>query len=227
MKLNLSSMGGGSNKQSGPAQDPLDAGSYPVRIVQMVHMGLQAQRPFEGQEKPPQQEIRVTYEFLDEFMLDEDGAEVEDKPRWVSEEFALHPLDVDRAKSTLRYNAFDPDNEGDGDIFSLVGRAGNLTIVAKQGNGKNKDKVYNNVSGANAMRAKDLKKHDDTPLINPSLLFSVDEPDMVAYGKLPDFVKDKIKAGLAYKSTELCKQLGEDKGDPDDSSDDEDEKEDW
>lgn len=218
MKLNLNSLGGGGTK--GPAQAALDAGSYPVRIVQLIHTGLQAQRPYDGQEKGPQQEMRITYEFLDEFMLDEDGGEIEDKPRWLSEDIAMHPLTSDRAKSTLRFNAFDSENDSDGNIFGLIGRAANLTIVQNQGRGKNSDKVYNNISGASSMRAKDLKKWEDTPLVNPPLLFSVDEPDMEAFGKLPEFVTDKIKSNLNYNGSALQKLLGGDAEEPEATDDD-------
>ena len=57
----------------GPAQEPIEPGTYPVRVAQIIDLGLQPQRPYQGQEKPPAYEIMMTYEFLDEFCLDEDG----------------------------------------------------------------------------------------------------------------------------------------------------------
>src|SRR3546814_6949836 len=40
--------------------EPLPAGTYPARLVQVVDLGLQPQRPYQGQEKSPAQEIMQT-----------------------------------------------------------------------------------------------------------------------------------------------------------------------
>ena len=101
-------------------QEAIEAGTYPARVAQVIDMGLQPQRPYQGQEKPPVQEILITYELLDEFCLDEKGEEIEDKPRWVSETIPFHNLEVDLAKSTKRYKALDPEMEFDGDFTQLV-----------------------------------------------------------------------------------------------------------
>ena len=104
MALNAktASSGGGMNIE------PLEPGTYPARLVQVVDLGVQAQRPYQGKEKDPVQEILLTYEFVDEFLKDEDGNEETDKPRWLSESMPLFNLSSERAKSTLRYNALDP-----------------------------------------------------------------------------------------------------------------------
>ena len=65
---------GGNNRVE---QEPMDAGTYPARIVQVLDMGVQEQQPFKGEPKPPVQELMVTYEFADEFIKDEEGNDVE------------------------------------------------------------------------------------------------------------------------------------------------------
>src|SRR3990167_9993288 len=80
---------------------PLEPDTYPGRLVQVVTLGLQKQQPFRGQEKAPVREIQLTYELSDEFMLDEEGEPLKDKPRWLSETMPFYSLGAEKAKSTL------------------------------------------------------------------------------------------------------------------------------
>ena len=75
---------------NGTRQEPIEPGSYPARLVQVIDLGLQPQE-YLGEEKAPKIEITTTYELSDEFMKDEEGNDIEDKPRWVSETFPLNP----------------------------------------------------------------------------------------------------------------------------------------
>ena len=43
--------------------NPLESGTYPARLLNVIDCGLQAQRPYQGQLKKPQPEILVTYEL--------------------------------------------------------------------------------------------------------------------------------------------------------------------
>ena len=134
--------------------DPLEPGSYPGRLVRVYDLGLQPQRPYQGQDKPPAHEIHVTYEFSDEFMKDEDGNDIEDKPRWLSETFVLNPLSSDLAKSTKRYNAIDPDHDHDGDWSQVLSYPIMINVVVNQKD----DKFYENVQSTSTMRKKDADK---------------------------------------------------------------------
>lgn len=201
MALNAKKVSGGGNKEF-VEQEILEAGVYPGRMVQVIDLGLQAQRAFQGKDKPPAQEIMLTYELVDTFMKDEDGEELEDKPRWVSEVIPLHNLKADRAKSTLRYKALDPTEEFGGDFSQLVDIPCNITLVQ---NVKG-DKTYVNVAGIAAMRPKDAQKCE--PLKNEAKVFDLDEPDMDIYNSLPEWIQDKIKANLNFKGSALEKNLG-------------------
>jgi hypothetical protein len=187
-------------------QEAMDAGSYPARIVQILDLGLQEQRPYQGEAKPPKHEIMLTYEFLDEFCLDEKGEELEDKPRWLSETFPFNNLDVDLAKSTKRYKALDPKEDLGGDFTLLADVPCVVTVVNKDGTGKHKGTVFNNVGGVSGMRAKDAAKAD--PLKNPTKVFVLDEPDLEVFRSLPDFLQDKIKGNLEFNGSILQKALG-------------------
>lgn len=233
MSLNASKIESTSNFKKAEALEP---GAYPARVVQILSLGLQPQRAFQGEDKPPKPEIYVTYELLDEFMLDEDGNEVKDKPRWISERIPMHSLDSDLAASTKRYYALDPENNYGGDWAKLISVTCMVTItnyVPKTGKnaGVTRDKVYS----VSSMRAKDAEKAGD--LVNPPKLFDIDDPDMVVFKSLPEWLqKVMTEDNLEFKGSALetainnfedSGELKENKKDQkdekeDDSSDDED-----
>lgn len=194
------------NKSSGPRQPNIEPGSYPARLVQLIDYGLQPQRPYQGQDKPPAYEIGITYELLDEFMLDEEGKEIEDKPRWISETIPLYNLKADKAKSTQRYHSFDPDEEYEGDFTQLIGAPCIVTIV----NNKSRDgNVYDNVATIAGMRPKDARSAPQ--LVNEPRVLSLDEENTELFLSLPEWIQDKIKNGLEWESTNLYKALQEEK----------------
>lgn len=198
MALNAKKIAG---NNAGPKQQAIEPGTYPVRIVQIIDLGIQEQRPFQGKEKPPAHEIMITYEFCDEFVKDEDGNDQLDKPRWLSETIPLFNLKADKAKSTQRYNAFDPTDSCDGDFTRLVGLPGLITVVNKN----YEDKVYNNVFSAAAVRAKEADRMP--PLVNEPRVFVLDEPDMEVFENLPEWIQDKIKKNLHFQGSALQKAL--------------------
>jgi len=178
-------------------QEILDAGVYPGRLVQIIDLGLQAQRPYQGKDKPPINEIMFTYELVDAFMVDEEGNELTDKPRWVGENMPLNNLKADRAKSTQRYMALDPNGVHDGDFSALGGTPVNIALV----HNKSGDKTYVNVANIAAMRPKDAEKCP--PLVNPVKVFDLDAPDMDIFNSLPEWVQTKIKANLNFQGSPL------------------------
>lgn len=198
MSLNASKI---ESKGKRERPDPLEPGTYPCRLVQVLGMGLQPQRPYMGEEKEPQYELNVTYEFLDEFLVDkETGKELKDKPRWLSESFPLHSLDSDLAKSTKRYMAIDPTKEFGGDWSQLVGTPCMVTIVQNPSK-KDPEVIYENVASVSSMRAKDAEKAPE--LVNPPKVFDAANPDMEIFKSLPEYIQDKIKGNLDYEGSEL------------------------
>lgn len=200
------------SQPTGPQQEPIEAGSYPARVVQVLDLGTQEQRPYQGEEKPPAHEVMVTYEFLDEFCKDESGDDLLDKPRWLSETFPLRSLDADLAKSTKRYKALDPDEKFGGDFTQLVDTPCTVVVVANPGKGKNADKVYNNIQGVSAMRPRDAQKAPE--LVNPPKVFVLDEPDLEVFQSLPQWLQDKIKGNLDFDGSPLDEALNGAKAKP-------------
>lgn len=181
-------------------QPTLEVGTYPARLVQFIDMGIQSRKPFKGEEKSPAHMARLTYELLDVFMVDKDGAELEDKPRWVSETIPMNRLDADLAKSTKRYKAIDPNMDFDGDFAALVGQPCMVTITHGD-NKKDPTRPYENIGNISSMRAKEAAKAAE--LKNPTTVFLLDEPDIEVFNKLPSWITDEIKGNLGFSGSAL------------------------
>lgn len=203
-----------SNRPSRPRVEAMEAGTYPCRLVQVLDMGVQPQRPYKGEEKAPAHELRVTFEFVDSFMpvWDEEGekwTEEEDleKPRWVSNSFPLRSITSDLATSTKWYTVLDPDMVHDGDWSKILGTPVNVTITKtprKDGEG-----FTNYIASISTMRPRDVEKTPE--LKNPPKILSLSETDTEMFNSLAKWIKDLITSGLEFKGTALQKALdGED-----------------
>ena len=220
MGLKASKKGSGS-KSDLPQQEALESGAYPARVVRIVDLGVQERRAFQGQPKKPAPHILITYELLDAYCLDDEGKELLESPRWITERFPVFSLDIDGAMSTKRMKALDPDNELDGDFAELLGKALMLTIVNNAGTGQHKGKVFNNVGGVGLMRKRDEDKAAE--LVNPTTLFDLDEPDMKVWDKLEGWLQKLIQEGVDFEHTTLAGMLDspekEEAGEEDDDGD--------
>lgn len=197
----------------GSRQDPLEAGTYMARVVQVIDLGLQEQQPFQGKAKDPAHMISVTYELLTEFCKDEDGKDMEDKPRWISEKFPLYSLGSDLAKSTKRYRVLDPGLEYEGDWSKLVGAACQVTVNTYP---KKDGSTGNGVSALTPM----LKGVQAPELVNEPKVFDLSDPDMEVFEGLPEWLRGVITENLEYNGSVLQSILeGESKADDTDYSD--------
>lgn len=203
--------GGGNFVEQGPL-----VGTFPARLVRVIALGLQPQRPYKGQEKDPAHEIDLTYELLDEFMVDENGKEQPDKPRWVSESMPFYNLSAEKARSTKRYNVLDPSGEHEGDWVELLGAPCMVTLVSNESNGK----TYTNVGSISPMRPKDAEKANE--LVNDPVSFDIDEPDLDVFNSFPEWLQGKLKTNLEYNGSALQEALGEEATDPSDDEEDDD-----
>lgn len=191
------------------AQPILEVGTYPARLVRIIDLGIQPQKAFKGEPKPPAHQVDWTYELLDVYMLDKEGNELEDKPRWVRERFNVNRPEADLAKSTKRYKALDPEELFDWDMTKLIGMPCMITITHGD-NKKDPTRPYENVGNVTAMRAKDAAKAPE--LQNPSVVFTLDEPNMEVFHKFPQWLQDLIKGNLEFKGSLLERSLGGGKG---------------
>lgn len=208
MALKSSALPKKNNDSKFPPQPDIDAGTYPARVVQIIDLGLQPQRAFKGEDKVPANDIMITYEFVDTFMVDEEGNDIEDKPRWFSEILPWFGTHVERAKSSLRYKALDPNDAYEGDLAQCINTPCNVTVVIN----KKADKTYVNIASVTGMRQRDADKCPE--LVNPSKVFDLSEPDMEVFEALPQWIQDKIKNNLEYAGSPLESILSGDKDKP-------------
>lgn len=187
------------------AQAELTVDNYPCRVAQVIDLGLHYKEEYDTvnkkyvpvTSKAPVNMLMVTYEFTTEFVKDAEGNDQEDKPRWLSEQFPLYPLDSELATSTKRYNAFDPGaGKFGGDWAKIAGEPCAVTIGLK-GNGKAK---IGNV-------AKPMKGMTVEALKNPVKTLDLSEPDLDIFNSLPAWLQDKIKANLEYAGSPLERLL--------------------
>lgn len=190
-------------KGGAPRTPPLEQGLYKARVVQVIDLGLQP-RSFAGEEKEPQQQIMITYELLDEFLLDEQGEPQEDKPRWLSETFGLNSPKVEKAKSTKRLLALDPSKKIV-DFSKLLGVPCVLSVVQNPSK-TDATKIFNKISDVIAMKAKEQLGLPQ--LVNEPRSLDLDAPDKAVFDELPDWVKEKIRSGLEFKGSTAEKVFG-------------------
>lgn len=204
MALNAKKVKNPSNK---PQQPVMEAGTYPARLVQLIDLGVQAQEPYQGKEKSPVHMIYTTYEFVDEFMVDEDGNPDETKPRWLSEKFPFYSLEADKAKSTQRYNALDPQCVHDGEWPELIAAPVMVTVGTQTTkSGPNAGKEYNKILSTSSVRAKEASRMAE--LVNEPKVFLLDDPDIDVFLSLPEWLQKEIKANLDYDQSLLQQRLG-------------------
>lgn len=157
----------GQQAKAGPAVDipTLPIGSYPARLLSIVDLGLQA-----GSAQYPDDKLQMslTFELSDEFLLDAEGNEMKDEPRFLE-------LDVtykedgymdDRSAIYKVWTALDGFNTP---IHELLGRPCMISVdvgVSK------KDKEFNKITSVSPMREKDAARLD--PIVGETFLFSLD-----------------------------------------------------
>ncbi len=206
MALNLSNRPKSTKSSNRTPQPNLEVGGHAARLVQIIDLGLQAQRPYKGQEKPPADMMYLTYELSHDFMKDEKGEDNPELPRWISEEVAVYGLEADKAKSTLRYRVLDPREEYGGDFSKLVGAPCTVVVVHNAGSGANTGKIFDNIGAVTP--AMKIPGYIQPDLVNPPAVFDLSEPNMEVFAKLPAFLQDKIKGNLNYNGSALQKLLG-------------------
>lgn len=179
----------------------LPIATYPGYLAQVIDLGLHS-NIFKGEDKGPTRKIMLTYEFADEFLKDEDGQDMTDKPRWLSEEMWLYPLKSERAISTHRYKALDPASVHGGDFVACLGSPINISVGHDtRSTGKWAGHTFNNILGLSGMRPKDIEKM--AKMVNKPKFFDTEEPDVAVFLSLPQYVQGLIKANLEYTGSKL------------------------
>lgn len=172
---------------------PIDEGSYPARIYQIIHIGT-----ISGYQGQLQNKVRIGFEFPTEKLVfkEENG----EQPRILSQEYTLSFNE----KANLRglIDACDPEAlkvDGDGfleefNVEELIGKECLVTIshkAKKDGSG-----IIATISNCTRMP----KGMVCEPAINKPQILSYDNWNEELFNSYPDFLKDKIKTSVEYKA---------------------------
>ena len=182
---------------------PMDGGTYMGVCVAVVDLGQQYKQ-FEKQKQGKYaEECMFIFEIPDE-RVEVDG---EDKPRWLSsrrytvslhERSGLYQMLTAWRGKALSDAELDP--AGDGfDLMQMAGQGAMLSVsVAEKDDGSRHNKIEA-VTG--------FPKGIPVPKIESEVLvFDADDPDMEAFGKLPEWIQDIIR-----KSTQFAADPPEEK----------------
>ena len=170
----------------------IDDGTFVARVAQLIDLGVQEDE-YEGERKVAHK-IFINFEFPTEMM----EIEGEQKPRWVGKEFAvsLH----EKATLTKLVQSADPEGKLTAKGRNLKGLMGLPLMVTiattKSGNAKV------------ASMARLMKGLAVDELKSEPLFFDMDGATKEEYEALPNWIKDKIVAGLDFKDTQLAKVIG-------------------
>lgn len=179
-------------KKQGLEIEPIEEGSYPARVYQVLHLGTYPD--FTGTLK---NKVRIGFELPTEMMVfDKEKGE---QPRVISQEYTLSFHE--KATLTKVIKACDPkalSTDDDGflevyDVEKLVGKACLVTVIHKEGKDKN---IYANVGGVTVMP----KGMTCADAINPPQILNFDNFNEELFNKLPDFIKNKIISSEEYKT---------------------------
>ena len=186
--------------KKGEGFDPIEAGSYPARVYQMIEIGTVA-----GYLGQPQNKVRIGFELPTEMMVfDEKKGE---QPRVISQDYTLSFHE--KAKLRKVIEACDPkaleiDEDGfmeEFDVETLIGKPLLITIAQKAK--KDGSGVYAYID--NCTR---LPKGMTCPdAINPIQVLSYDKWNEEAFSKLPDFIRANIETSAEYKKLKDIDQV--------------------
>lgn len=157
-------------------------------ITQIIGLGLQPQRPYQGQEKPPAKMVRITYELPNE--QHDFGGEL--KPLVMSEEMPFSGNE--KSKLYRRVNGIDPGlAQSRGSLDWFVGKPVMVQITRVQGKGASAGREFANITNVTP-----VPKGFPVPAaaFNPCFLYDPYNHNEEAYQQLPDFMKEKINSRL-------------------------------
>jgi len=178
--------------KKGEGIEPIESGSYPARVYQLIHLGTIA--GFEGK---MQNKVRIGFELPTELhIFDKEKGE---QPRVISKDYTLSFNE--KATLTKVITACDPkalEVGEDGlmevfDVESLVGKDCLITIAQKP---KKEGGNYAYIDSTTRLP----KGMTCPPAINEPQILNYTNWNEELYQKLPDFLKDKIATSDEYKT---------------------------
>ena len=190
-----------------PDYGHLETGTYAARIVQIIGLGVQERRPFQGEQKPPAPFIRITFELPYETIeiTDRNSGEVTNQPRWLSKEMVFSGAEMSTCVKWMK--KLDPTNEFGGDWAKALGKECQVYVQATQGK-KDPSKWYNDVKDILAcpkgMQVPDFYAPEK------QMVFStrhVDSRTVENFNNMPKWIQEKITSAVDFEGSPLQQAL--------------------
>lgn len=179
-------------ENNGENYEIMEAGNYLARCYQMIQIGT-VKEEFQGKEKmTPKVMLRFEFPTEQKIFKEENGMQ----PYSLLKEFSLYMNDkanLRRFLESWRGKAFTDAQCAKFDITVLIGVPCMVNVIHKENTKGNMRAVIGSISP--------LMKGLECPAqINPSLILSYDNFNFEAYGKLPEFLRQKIASSNEYKA---------------------------
>lgn len=205
MSLNVNDAGSSSGAVR--EQRPLPTtGVRPARVAQVVDLGVQARKPYQGQEKSPIQQIFINLELVtDEYEYEGEKVRHRLGPKPFSFVSRSHKNYGNSAIADF-LAGIDPKDSIKGDLTKLANRPCLASIAHVDGFGQYVGKKFASIT-------KVMEPPENYPvpeLATPAIVFSFDAPTAEAWDAIPRFLQEKIKLALNYpgsKAEALVKSL--------------------
>lgn len=172
---------------------PIEAGNYPARCIQMVHIGT-VEETILGAIKHLNK-VRISWELPTELKEYKEGEG--EKPAIISKEFTLSLSDranLRKGLASWRGKDFTEEEAKLFDVSKLIEKTCLINVIHKTS--KDGSKVYAEIGSISPLP----KGMVCDPQITPSKIFSYDPFDQSVFDSLPDFLKDKIKTSDEYRA---------------------------
>jgi hypothetical protein len=178
-----------------------DEGTHEARIVQVIMLGEQERQAFKGEQKPPIQMMRVTFELpfsTIERVINKEG-DTETQPRWISHEFPVSSFDQSTCMKWGKILGFG------GDWSKAIGMPCQIFVQVQQGK-KDPSKYYAKVKDLLSMSSRAAETLPEIHNPDRTLLFSPRDgsPENVAvFNEFPEWLQGKIEQALDFHSSGL------------------------
>ena len=223
MALNLKNNKAKGSSGSSKPRDVVPAGQYPARLVRIIDLGLHPKINYKTKKVEGEQyKVRFTYELVNSFLKDENGEDMLDKPRWISEDVNISKaLAFDDAPAQpwyancgivkrVRALTGNPVATAD-DLAELLGMACAVLVVHEANKQGKTDAEGNPIVYANVGDVQGdpfaMMGQECPALVNDAKFLDLSDPDMELFEEQPGFIKERILKNLEFSGSVLEARL--------------------
>lgn len=175
--------------KSGGNYTPPPSGMHIARCYRLIDLGTQP-KSYQGKPTGEARKISAAFELLIDERMD-DGRPFTISKSWF---LSMHEkASLRRDLESWRGRRFTPEEEAGFDVSKLLGAYCLLNVTEEQGT---TGETYTTIKAINPM-VKGMQKPDP---VNDNFVFDLDEPDLSAFEKFSDKMKDTIRGSREWKA---------------------------